>query len=141
MARLGCERAQLHISLQQQRVCALYFTYDFLEKPSSADSSSWYYCLPTWISVEAFRLVGSWIGIVQCLRDKETIKSNLQVYPTPSRPLFQTRLMPYRVHGARQWNYCVSESKGKQATELCTASHGYCQTLSGSWNEVWQGRR
>lgn len=117
-ARLGCELAQLHVSLQQWRVYALYFTHHFLEEPSSADSSSWHSFLPAWISVEAFCLVGSWIRIMQCLRSKEIIKYNLQIYPMSSRALFQTRLMPYRVDGARWWSYCVSESKGKQAAEL-----------------------
>lgn len=31
---------------------------------------------------------------------KETIKSDLQIHPMSGRPLFQTRLIPYRVHGA-----------------------------------------
>lgn len=73
-ARLLWKLAQLHLSLQQLRICTLYFTYDFLQTQSSGDSSSQHSCLQAGILVmfcETFCVAGGWKGIVQPLRERE----------------------------------------------------------------------
>lgn len=78
-ARLLWKLAQLHLSLQQLRICTLYFTYDFLQTQSSGDSSSQHSCLQAGILVmfcETFCVAGGWKGIVQPLRERKKL-SNL----------------------------------------------------------------